>query len=66
MQILVMNPTLRNACIAGDLSAAEQLLTQEIDAKGDRFRPYANLSVVMARKLDWDHALDNATKVRGL
>jgi hypothetical protein len=66
MQILVMNSTLRNACISGDLSAAEELLTQEIDAKGDRFRPYANRSVVMARKLDWDHALDDATKVRGL
>jgi len=66
MQILIMNSTLRNACISGDLPAAEELLTQEIAAKGDRFRPYANRSVVMARKLDWDHALDDATKVRGL
>lgn len=66
MQILVMNSTLRNACMSGDLSAAEELLTQEINAKSDRYRSYANRSVVMARKLDWDHALDDATKVRGL
>jgi WD40 repeat protein len=64
IQILATNPTVRNACISGDLSTAEELLTHEIDADGDNYRSYANRSVVMARKLDWDHALDDATKVR--
>jgi hypothetical protein len=65
MQILAaMNMAVRNACISGDLPIAEELLTQEIDADGDNYHSYANRSVVMARKLDWDHAVDDATKAR--
>jgi hypothetical protein len=63
-QIFAMNTTVRNICISGDLPSAEELLTQEIEATGDNYRLYANRSVVMARKLDWDHALDDAIKVR--
>jgi hypothetical protein len=59
-----MKTTVRNAFINGDLPTAEDLLTQEIDSNGDNYRSYANRSVVRARKLDWDHALDDATKVR--
>jgi len=59
-----MNMKVRNVCMSGDLPAAEELLAQEINAKGDHYRSYANRSVVMARKLDWDHALDDAIKVR--
>jgi hypothetical protein len=59
-----MKTTVRNACIHGDLPTAEYLLTQEIDANGDNYRSYANRSVVLARKSVWDHALDDATKVR--
>ncbi|OAX39463.1 WD40 repeat-like protein [Rhizopogon vinicolor AM-OR11-026] len=62
IKILATNTTVRNACISGDLSTAEELLTQEIDANADNYRSYANRSVVMARKLDWDYALDDATK----
>jgi hypothetical protein len=58
-----MITTVRNACISGDLTTAEELLAEEIDADGNNYRSYANRSVVMARKLDWDHALDDATKV---
>ncbi|OAX39581.1 hypothetical protein K503DRAFT_799531 [Rhizopogon vinicolor AM-OR11-026] len=56
-----MNTTVRTACINGDLSTAEELLMQEI-ANGENYRSYADRSIVMARKLDWDHALDDATK----
>jgi len=63
VQILAMKMAVRNACISGDLPAAEELLTQEIEANGDHYRSYANRSIVMARKLDWDRALHDATKV---
>jgi WD40 repeat protein len=63
-QILAMNMTVRNACITGDLPTAEELLTQAIDVNGDNYRSYAIRAVVMARKLDWDNALRDATKVR--
>lgn len=55
---------MRSACISGDLPTAEELLTKAIDANVDNYRPYAVRSVVMARKLDWDDALRDATKVR--
>jgi len=58
-----MKTAVRNACINGDLPTAEELLTQEIDADGDNYSSYANRSIVMARKLDWDHALLDANKV---
>jgi len=64
MQILTMNTTVRDACISGDLTTAEDLLTQEIGIHGENYRSYTSRSVVMARKLDWDCALDDATKVR--
>jgi len=59
-----MNTMISNACIKGDLSTAEELISQEIDANGENYRLYANRSVVLARRLDWDHALDDASKVR--
>ncbi|KAG1726991.1 uncharacterized protein EDB91DRAFT_899902 [Suillus paluster] len=58
----VNNTTARDACIAGDLSTAEKLFTQEIDADAKKHTSYANRSFVMARKNDWDHALDDAKK----
>jgi hypothetical protein len=64
MQILVINTTARNACLTGDLSTADRLLTQEINADNNDYDSYANRSFVMARKADWDHALDDALKVR--
>lgn len=54
--------TIRNACITGDLTTAEQLLTQEIDIDANSHISYANRSFVMARKLDWDRALHDASK----
>jgi hypothetical protein len=63
MQILSMNTTIRNACLIGDLHTAETLLTKDINADGNNCNSYANRSVVMARKLDWDCALVDACKV---
>ncbi|KAG1789544.1 uncharacterized protein HD556DRAFT_777664 [Suillus plorans] len=61
-KILFMNTTIRNACLVGDLHIAEAMLTKEIDADGSNYNTYANHSVVMARKLDWDCALVDACK----
>ncbi|KAG2335670.1 WD40 repeat-like protein [Suillus weaverae] len=52
----------RDACIAGDLSTAEQLLTQDIHTHASDYTLYAHRSFVLARKLDWDHALEDAIK----
>jgi len=46
------------------LPAAEALLTREIDTDANNYNSYANRSLVMARKLDWDWALLDALKVR--
>jgi len=65
MQILVINTTVRNACMSGDLLAtAEELLTQDIDANPDNYNSYANRAIVLARIAKWDHALQDADKVR--
>ncbi|KAG1847926.1 hypothetical protein F4604DRAFT_139109 [Suillus subluteus] len=63
-------PTVWNASVAGDLQTAEELLTQEIDKGGnkdgnkDRNKDdsYAIRSVVRARNLEWDNALQDAAK----
>lgn len=53
---------MRNACITGDLSTAEVLLTQEINTDANNYTSYANRSFVMARKHHWDQALEDAIK----
>jgi hypothetical protein len=63
MQIITIPTAARDALIKGDLSAAEMLLTQEIGTDTNNHDSYANRSLVMARKHDWDHALDDAIKV---
>jgi hypothetical protein len=63
-EILDINVAVRNACITGDLPTAEGLLTKEIDADADNYNSYANRSIIMARQLDWDHALNDAIKAR--
>jgi hypothetical protein len=63
-QILTIDTPARNACIAGDLFTAEKLLTQQINANTNKYASYANRSFVMARKRHWDHALQDAIKVR--
>lgn len=63
MQILPVTTAVREAFITGDLSRAEELLTQEIEADATNHISYANFSLIMARKLDWDRALQNAAKV---
>ncbi|OAX39466.1 WD40 repeat-like protein [Rhizopogon vinicolor AM-OR11-026] len=60
-KILTMDTKARSACISGDLPTAEELLTQEIDTNGNNYCAYANRSVVLSRKVDWDHALEDAT-----
>lgn len=64
MQIMTINTMVRNACIIGDLHMAEERLTRRINADGNNHNSYANRSFVVARKGDWDHALDDAVKVR--
>ncbi|KAG2738119.1 hypothetical protein P692DRAFT_20759619 [Suillus brevipes Sb2] len=54
--------TARYACITGDLSTAEDLLTQDIHTDANDYTLYAHRSFVMARKHDWDHALEDAIK----
>ncbi|KAG2060083.1 WD40 repeat-like protein [Suillus hirtellus] len=54
--------TARHACLAGDLSIAEELLTQEIRTNANDFTSYSNRSFVMARKHNSDNALEDATK----
>ncbi|KAG2048147.1 WD40 repeat-like protein [Suillus hirtellus] len=54
--------TARDACITGDLSIAEELLTAEIRTNADDVILYAHRSFVMARKHDLDHALEDAIK----
>jgi len=53
-----------NACRIGDLTMAENTLTQEISNDADDYNSYANRSFVMAQQSDWDCALDDARKVR--
>ncbi|KAG2359514.1 hypothetical protein BDR07DRAFT_1414832, partial [Suillus spraguei] len=61
-EILAIDTTARNACITGDLSTADRLLTKEINANINDYNSHANRSFVMARKGDWDRALDDALK----
>ncbi|KAG1813686.1 WD40-repeat-containing domain protein [Suillus subaureus] len=59
--ILTIPATLHNGSIIDILHAAEELLTQEIDADDD-YESYANRSVVRARHAEWENALQDATK----
>ncbi|KAG2069227.1 WD40 repeat-like protein [Suillus decipiens] len=54
--------TKRTASITGDLTIAEKVLTEEITADAKNFASYANRSFVMARKLEWNRALQDANK----
>jgi hypothetical protein len=65
VQILAIT-TARHACITGDLSTAEDLLTQDIHTDANDYTSYAHRSFVMARKYDWDHALEDAIKVSNI
>jgi hypothetical protein len=65
MQILAFT-TARDACIIGDLPTAEFLLTQDIHINANDHTLYAHRSFVMARKHDWDHALEDAIKVSNI
>ncbi|KAG1771884.1 hypothetical protein EV702DRAFT_634073 [Suillus placidus] len=61
-ELLAITQTIRTASITGDLSTAEKVLTQEITADAKNFASYANRSFVMARKLDWENAFQDANK----
>jgi hypothetical protein len=63
MQILAIT-TARIACIDGDLSTAKELLSREINTIANNHTSYAHRSFVMARKQDWDYALQDAINVR--
>ncbi|KAG2345923.1 hypothetical protein BDR05DRAFT_960217 [Suillus weaverae] len=54
--------TAHDACITGDLSTAEELLTQDILTDANDYTSYAHRSFVLSRKHDWDHALEDAIK----
>ncbi|KAG2147807.1 uncharacterized protein EDB93DRAFT_1328365 [Suillus bovinus] len=51
-----------DACIDGDLSAAEVLLTRDIDTNPNNHISYAHRSFVLAQKHDWYLALRDAIK----
>ncbi|KAG2340338.1 WD40 repeat-like protein, partial [Suillus weaverae] len=51
-----------DACIAGDLDTAEELLTQDIHTDANDYTSYAHRSFVMAQKHAWDNALEDAIK----
>jgi hypothetical protein len=53
--------TARDACVTGDLDAAEYLLTQEIHTDANH-TSYAHRSFIMSRKHAWDLALEDAIK----
>ncbi|KAG2066426.1 WD40 repeat-like protein [Suillus decipiens] len=59
-KILAMSSTVRNACIVGDWPTAEKVLNQDIDADADDHTAYANRAFIMARKCNWDQALQDA------
>ncbi|KAG2054937.1 WD40 repeat-like protein [Suillus hirtellus] len=59
-KVLAMNSTVRNACIVEDWRTAEKMLNRDIDADPDDYTAYANRAFVMARKCDWNQALQDA------
>jgi hypothetical protein len=66
VQILAITTSARDACITGDLPTAEELLTQNIHTDANDYTSYAHRSFVMARRHDWDHALQDAIKVSNI
>ncbi|KAG2741428.1 WD40 repeat-like protein [Suillus brevipes Sb2] len=52
--------TARDAFITGDFPTAEELLTQNIHTDANDYTSHAHRSFVMARKHNWDHALEDA------
>lgn len=62
-ELLAITKTICIAYIMGDLTTAEKVLTQEITADTKNFASYANHSFVMARRLSWENALQDANKV---
>lgn len=54
--------TVWDACIYGDLPTIEELLTQQINKDGGGDDSYAVRSLVKARQLEWDSALQDAVK----
>jgi hypothetical protein len=56
--------TVWDACIYGDLPTIEELLTQQINKDGGGDDSYAVRSLVKARQLEWDSALQDAVKVK--
>lgn len=61
-KILTITTSARNALILGELSTAEKIVTQEIKAHANDYTSYATRSFVMARKLNWDCALQDANE----
>jgi hypothetical protein len=53
-----------DACIIGDLSTAEELLTQEIHTDANLHTSYVNVSFVMGRKHDWDYDAVESISIR--
>ncbi|KAG2047946.1 WD40 repeat-like protein [Suillus hirtellus] len=62
VQTNVITKTARNTRMTEVLSTAEMVLTQNFDAGVNSYASYANRSFVMARKSDWDCALQDAIK----
>jgi len=52
--------------VARKLSTAEELLTGQINADQNSHNAYANRSLVLARRCDWDNALRDARQVKDI
>jgi hypothetical protein len=63
---ILSSMTARDACIIGDLSTAEELLTQEIHTDANLHTSYVNVTFVMGRKHDWDYDTVESISIRPL
>ncbi|KAG1804619.1 WD40-repeat-containing domain protein [Suillus variegatus] len=61
-KILTITTSACDALLMGGLSTAEEIVTQEITDNPRDYTSYATRSIVMARKLNWDDALQDANK----
>ncbi|KAG2066424.1 WD40 repeat-like protein [Suillus decipiens] len=61
-KILSMNPTVRNACIVGDLPTAEKMLNLDLYINANDHTAYAHRAFIMARRCNWDQSLEDAVQ----
>lgn len=60
--ILTMSAAARTACTTGNLSTAVEIFTKEITIDSSSYAWYGNRSIVLARRCEWDAALQDANQ----